>query len=301
MISTVLIFIVTLSSLNSGIKIDPDSLIFVLQEHRLNGWFIQDEIKRSSTDEWNESYPGLAQVYNEFCLDEVLEISFKDNDDQIINAELFRMADSGGAYGLFSVSRKPDGIAAGFGNESYMSDSCVCFWKGDYFVRVHSSASGGTVSEGVSMIASAIDDNIYNEDERPDIIELVPDEIFVTERTRYFRGNAGLNLVLPFGSDDISGFSDGVYCDFGTHQILLFEYESEGSRQKWYEKIDKNLDNNKRFSKIPGEDNYLYFTDKEGNNIVFGSAGKYIIGYMGKDITRQPEIFERIEDALYDI
>ena len=288
-----------LASFLFQVKTEADSVLQIIQDDKeLDGWSVQDNGKHFFSYQWIDYYPGLADLFSEYGLRELLILNFIDAGDQIIHAEIYRMHDHGGAYGLFSVSRDSGGMLAGYGDESYKDNKSIYFWKGNYYIKIFTDLETSSVKEGLALIANSIDHRIDAEGQRPEIIDILPEEGFVTDQTRYFRGGAGLNFNLQFGHKDISGFSEGVYSDFGTHQLLLVDYESEEASIKWLEKIRKYFDNSRQYDLLYEDCAGYRFMDEEGSYIVFGSIGKYILGFSGKDITRQPEIFERVEDLL---
>lgn len=276
-----------------------DSLLMLLPaDSVLNGLAVQDDVRYFESSDISDFSPEMVQIYYEYGLIEMIRANYLYSANNEIISEIYHMDDSGGAYGLFSVSRMTGGNQAGYGDESYQSDRCVYFWKGNYYVRVYSDDTSREVIDVISRIASLIDASIESEGRWPEIIEFLPEEGFVMERTRYFRGGAGLSSGLPFGFDDIPGFIEGVYSDFGTYGLIVLKYESDESREVWFEKITGSLSNNKRYREVPDDDNYERFEDKDGSSVIFGNTGQYIMVFMGRDFTRQPEIFERIEDAM---
>ncbi len=300
MFSTVAAIFISMGFLLVNLENERFSIYLLLPgNNELNGWFMQDNVKYFTGNEVSVYFPSMVHIFSEYGLKKFITASYTNAGNQIITTEIYQMTDHGGAYGLFSVSRKSGVKKAGYGDESYQNDKCVYFWKGNYYVKVHADIKSKKAREGILQIVSAIDKKIDDEGRRPAIIELLPEESFVTEGTRYFRGSAGLSSELPFGYDDISGFSEGVYGDFGTYRLIILKYESPEDRKTWLEKITCNLPNNKRYHKISDNDDDHRFGDKEGNNIVFGSVGIFIMVYIGQDVTRQPEIFEKIEDAMF--
>ncbi len=301
MILAFVVYVILFGSCPLQAGTDEDSVIYAIKnELILSDRFLQIETTQYSSGEWNIEYPGMATVFSEYGLQEFLKIEFSTRDDRIISAEIYRMEDNGGAYGLFSVLRNSEGSLSDFGNESYKDDNCIYFWKSNYFVRIFSEMHNEISKNEIYLVADSIDNKIEKDGRRPLIIELMPEEGFVRERTRYFRGSAGLEFNLPFGQDDIAGFNEGVFSDFGTHQLLLLEYETSEASENWLGKIRSSLDNNKRYTFLNTDSQRLFFEDKDNNNLVFEVIDKYIVIFIGKDITRQPEIFEKIEDSLYN-
>ena len=301
MISAIPAMTLVLASFLFQVKTEADSLLQIIRDDKkLDGWSLQENGKHYVSDQWIDYYPGLADLFSEYGLRELLILNFIDAGDQIIHAEIYRMHDHGGAYGLFSVSRDTSGILAGYGDESYKSNKGIFFWKGNYYIKIFTDLETNSAKEGLGLIAKSIDCRIDEKGQRPEIIDILPEEGFVTERTRYFRGGAGLNFNLQLGHREISGFVEGVYSDFGTHQLILFDYESQETSIRWLEKIMEYFDSSEQYDLVQKDCAGYRFMDKGGSYIVLGSIGKYILGFSGKDITMQPEIFERVEDLLLE-
>ena len=301
MLSVLPAMTLVLASFLFQVKTEADSVLQIIwDDKKLDGWSLQDNGKYYLSDQCIDYYPGLKDVFYEYGLKELLVLNFIDTGDQVIHAEIHRMHDNGGAYGLFSVSRDTTGTLAGFGDEAYKSNKGIFFWKGNYYIKVSTDLKTSSVKEGLGLIAKSIDHRIDEEGKRPEIIDILPEEGFVTERTRYFRGGAGLNFNLRPGYREISGFLEGVYSDFGTHQLILLDYESPEASLRWLEKISEHYDNSEQYDPVHKDFAGYRFMDGEGSYIVFGSFGKYIMIFSGKDITRQPEIFERVEDLLLE-
>ncbi len=288
-----------LASILFQVKTEADSVLQIIRDDKkLDGWSLQGNGKHYFSDQWIDYYPGLEDVFHEYGLMELLVLNFIDTGDQVIQAEIYRMHDHGGAYGLFSVGRDTLGLLAGYGDESYKSNKLIIFWKGNYYIKVFTDLETNSAKEGLGLIAKSIDRRIDEEGQRPEIIDNLPEEGFVTERTRYYRGVVGLNFNIQFGHRDISGFREGVFTDFGTHQLLLIDYENPETSKRWLKKISEYFDKSEQYILVAKDCTGYRFIDKGGSYIVLGRIDKYILGFSGKDITMQPEIFERVEDLL---
>jgi hypothetical protein len=266
----------------------------------LKGWYLNDIVQHVPFDSISSFAPGMHQAYAEYGLKELILAGYTDGSDHLINVEIYHMDDDGGAYGLFSVSRGMNGVSSQYGNESFKTEREIHYWKGDYYIKIWSKSDKKKVMDGICEIAAAFDSKDILNGSRPELTNILPEEGFVTESTRYFRGSAGLNMLLPFGQDDISGFREGIYSDFGTHRLIIFEFEGSGNREVWLDKLIKSLRNQKRYTDFSASGSDYLFEDKEGNKLVIGSVDTFVVVFYGKDVTRQPEIFEKIEDVLYD-
>ncbi len=301
MINVAVLFIILLQSLFSLENNDKDSFLLILPDaSELSGWIAANGPLFHTCGEWEELYPDMKQVFLEYGLRKIVTAEFINKDGNVIYLEIKWMNDNGGAYGLFSVSRMHEGSKAVFGDESFSINNKLHLWKGDYYIKIYSNSTEKDIKDGIFHMADIMDNKIKPPGLRPKVIEFLPEEGFVSERTRYFRGSGGMNHNTESDIDYISGFDEGAHGDFGTYQILLLKYQNTDSLTKGLEFACETMRMDSRYIYTESNNyvNYDYFEDKEGNKVVFGSFRNYMMIYTGQDLTRQPEIFERIVDAI---
>ncbi len=261
----------------------------------IEDWETGEDIIIMGEDEWKREHPGMAPVFEEYGLSGILIAGLTDISGKAISIEAYCTKDDGGAFGLYSVSREPESEFAGIGDEATLSDNYLNMWKNNCYFRLYSVDAG---RDAMVKVACRLDEAVEGSGTRPRIIELLPDEEFVSELTSYFRGGYSLSLSHPFGPDDIAGFREGAAGDFGSYRLYVFDYLDNDSAQKALERIFQAMINSKRYNFAGNGCPVNFFEDKEGNRVTLHHSANYVMIFSGTDITRQPEIFEQIEDAI---
>jgi hypothetical protein len=126
-----------------------------------------------------------------------------------VRASVFRMRDSSGAYGLFSVKREPDvegNSRFPFGADGFRTGDRAVFWSGAYVVEL------GGDEQAVNAWAALVAPNLRGASVKPAIIGQLPVEARIPGSERFLAGAAGM------GSD------------WGVDPLLLgFEHSAEAA------------------------------------------------------------------------
>ncbi|TVR68507.1 MAG: hypothetical protein EA408_13345 [Marinilabiliales bacterium] len=273
-----------------------DTLLMFLEcRDSIDGWAI-NEIREVAPGDLNAHYPGIVPLFEEYGLAGMYVVTLADDTGRLIMIEVCRMGDAGGAYGLYSVTRDPGSEFTAAGDESALSGKTLHIWRDIYYIKLLSEEAD---KDELMKVGYRLDSSIESSGDRPRIIELIPDEEFVSDRTGYFRGGYSLSYFQPFGPDDITGFGEGAVGDFGSYRLMIFDYSSYDKAVKGLSEACGSLLNSKRYTAGDDQCPDIIFEDKDGQRMIIQAYGRYLLLYTGMDITIQPELFEQIEDIIY--
>lgn len=301
MLNSVTVLFFALASVFLQDREDGDSISTILpEENWIDSWSLNNDYRHFSYNELTDTVGKLNDIYREFGLKELYTARYSDDKGQHIFVEIYFFEDDEGAYGLYSVNRKDQGTILLFGNESSATANSLNYWAGKYFIRISTESAGNEVKKGVNLITAAIDKGIEKRGNRPALIDALPDEEFVSERTMYFRGRAGLNYGLPLYFEYISGFSEGVYGNYGTYELLILEYDDIENAGQRLDQVISDMVACDTFEEVKSNGSFQsHFIGKDdGMKLIFAVIDRNIVFYRGKEIARQPELFERVEDFL---
>ena len=239
---------------------------------------------------------GGADIYYEYGFKEVIAEHYMDDENNSIRVEIYKMKDPGAAYGIYSVSESPDAEAFKIGYHGEMSDYHIRFWKDNYYILVSAMDSGEEIEDGMKKIASFIDGKIPQKGEKPEIVNHLPEENFIS--AKYVRGNLGMNNVYSFTFQDIFGYNEAIAGDYSHFKLFIMAYDSKENSSENLEKAGESMKDLDKFSGYEPHERGFSFTDNEGNNLFFSLFNNYILLFIGEDLTYQPEMFELIEDSL---
>ena len=136
---------------------------------------------------------GAAELYLAYGFQNLVVRRFEKPEQPSIMAELYEMASSEDAYGVFSFEHQDEPVGIGQGSE--FGGGLLRFWKGKYFVSVYAEGEGKEVEPAILRSGRAVADSIPGTGPEPKIIQYLPDQTFglVDKSIRYLKSHVLLN------------------------------------------------------------------------------------------------------------
>jgi hypothetical protein len=148
--------------------------------------------------------------------------------------DVFEMASSRDAYGVFTHSREGEAVAVGQGGT--FGYGTLSFWKGRFFVSAHAERESERSRSAVVALGQAVAAAIADTGEPPPIVARLPREGLDEATVVYVRHPRLLEAHVPVGPDNPLGVSPaapaavGRYrADGGTADLVVVEYEDEAA------------------------------------------------------------------------
>jgi hypothetical protein len=174
---------------------------------------------------------GQAESFFAYGFERVDVQRYQNDSGGQVNVEVWRLADSGGAYGLWTAMRS--GAPAGVGIDSD-SDGArrLAFWQDSAFVQV--TANQPLETSQMETFARAVASSLPEGGERPALLERVPQGGLQAGRLIYFREELSIQNDVYLGGANILGLSQetgGVLARYTLDEqevrLLLVEYPEE--------------------------------------------------------------------------
>ncbi len=136
---------------------------------------------------------GAAELYLAYGFENLTVRRFEKPGKPPITVELFEMASSDDAYGVFSFEHQDEDVGVGQGSE--FGGGLLRFWKGRYFVSVYAEGEGADVESGILEIGKGAANSIPTTSPAPRLIDFIPGKGFglVEKSLRYIRSHVLLN------------------------------------------------------------------------------------------------------------
>jgi hypothetical protein len=116
----------------------------IFQSPEAEGWkWDEKEIKYNSRTLF-EYIDGAAELYLAYGFQNLTVRRFEKSDQPPITIELYEMASSEDAYGVFSFEHQDEAVGIGQGSE--FGGGLLRFWKGKYFVSIYGEGGGRRLS-----------------------------------------------------------------------------------------------------------------------------------------------------------
>jgi hypothetical protein len=136
---------------------------------------------------------GAAELYLAYGFHNLTVRRFEKSNQPPITLELYEMASSEDAYGVFSFEQQDEAIGIGQGSE--FGGGLLRFWKGKYFVSIYADGEGVEVESTILKTGRAAANVISATGLEPKLIDFIPgkDLGLVDKSVRYLKSHVLLN------------------------------------------------------------------------------------------------------------
>ena len=136
---------------------------------------------------------GAAELYLAYGFQNLRVRRFEKPNQPPITLELYDMASSENAYGVFSFERQDEAVGIGQGSE--FGGGLLRFWKGKYFVSIYADGGGVEVESALLTIGRTAAGLIQEMGPGPKLVDSIPgkDLGLVDRSVRYLKSHVLLN------------------------------------------------------------------------------------------------------------
>ena len=187
------------------------------------GWRWDNQEERHDSRTLYGYMDGAAELYLSYGFQDLTVRRYVKPGLPAITVELYKMASSADAYGVFTFERQDD--PAGIGQGSEFGGGMLRFWKGTYFASVYAEGEGAEVESALTRMGKAVADAIPMTGPEPELIGSVPGgELgLVDGSVRFLRSHVLLNQRFFVAHRNILNLG-------GTTEAVLAEYRRDGQK-----------------------------------------------------------------------
>ena len=218
---------------------------------------------------------GGAEIYQEYGFVRVIVQDYKSAKGKSVSLEIFEMASSDAAYGMFTFKRSGQGKDLSLGAGAELESYYLNFWKGRFLVTLTGFDEAPETVEGLLAFGRAVDSKIGAGGPVPELVRLLPAEGLIAGSVKYLKGLLGLNNVYPFYTARGLAFQDAVRALYESGEtLIILDYGTPEARRAAWLELRAGLEKSGRFERPT---NYLadavVFKDGKGQYVAFGEAG----------------------------
>jgi len=189
---------------------------------------------------------GAAELYLAYGFQNLVVRRFEKPGQPPIMTELYEMASSEDAYGVFSFERQDEPVGIGQGSE--LGGGLLRFWKGKYFVSVYAEGEGKEVEAAILNSGRAVANSIPATGPEPKIIQFLPGQKFglVDKSIRYLKSHVLLNQRFFLSHENILSLSRETEAALATYlsnrqkvQLLLIRYPNSSKAREALQSFTK--------------------------------------------------------------
>jgi hypothetical protein len=122
---------------------------------RAAGWTRSPQIQMYSPSDLWEYIDGAAEQYLTYGVQDVATAKYTHTSGTVMGVDIYRMADSVNAFGIYRQELSPKARPVAIGVEGRAGSSSLKFWFGSFYVKLTASPAGGQQPE-IEALASAI-------------------------------------------------------------------------------------------------------------------------------------------------
>lgn len=172
-----------------------------LLPHEIHGWKAEEKDDVYDTQTIFDYIDGAGEVYRAYNFKLLLARRFAKEGQPDIIADLFEMASSKDAFGVFTHDLEGDD--AGIGQGSIYKGGLLSFWKAHIFVSLYSEEETEEAKNALFALGKIVASSIKEEGEMPDIVSFLPQDNLVEKSAHYFHNHLILNYHFYVSDENI--------------------------------------------------------------------------------------------------
>jgi hypothetical protein len=189
---------------------------------------------------------GAAELYLAYGFQNLTVRRFEKLNQPPLIVELYEMASSEDAYGVFSFEHQDED--AGIGQRSEFGGGLLRFWKGKHFVSIYAEGEGAEVESGILVMGRAAANSIPAMGSEPKLVGFVPgkDLGLVDKSVRYLKSHVLLNQRFFIAHQNILNLNRNTEAVLAQYlqdkqktQLLLIRYPNSKEAEDAYQSFMK--------------------------------------------------------------
>jgi hypothetical protein len=182
---------------------------------------------------------GAGEVYRAYNMQHCLSRQYVAPEGPPIILDVFEMASSYDAFGLFT--HDPDGDRLAIGQGAVYRSGWLGFWKDHFFVSLYADDETEAAKQALLELAGKVASLIKKEGPKPQILSRLPKKGLQTASVRYFHDHPVLNRHYFISTENIlrlGGRTEAVLAAYqvkeGAALILLVHYPDAEKAKEAY-------------------------------------------------------------------
>ncbi len=289
-----------LFALNCVVGQEKEDITKLLPESgQFKDWNIKDSISVFSGENLFSYINGGADIYLEYGFDKVAICKYINPTSNYIQIEVYKMTSDSSAYGIFSINSSGKGKSIELGNQAWLYDYYLDFWKGPCFVRCTSGRKDAGLLDTLQMFAAFVDSKIKESGSEPGLTNVISLDNIDFRNIKYFTGIIGLGNVYNFGHGAIAGFSEGAVGYSDDLMLFVFSYKDDHKSREWFASAKGKMQMNKKYLDYLQKENGFTIKDKAGISFCFISYSRFLIIIKGLGWEEAQPLLEQIRKNLH--
>jgi len=261
----ILILLAVVASYNSFSQSGPGSML--PGDTELPGWRPSGELKVYGRENLSSLLKDETNLVLEYGFRNIVSRDYFNFSGKVINIQVYTMDNTFGSCGIFLHKSKGEKVFKEFGNACFENSNSFTFWKQYYLVRMSSTSSGDSISDGFRLIAGVIDSKIKSRGLFPAILGLSTDK---PGNVTIFKGPLGLANIYYFSPLNIFKIYEGVAIENGEDKEIILKYADNNEAVRRFSESAGILSGMQKFSDFIMVGGYTFsLKDAKGKTLLF--------------------------------
>lgn len=183
----------------------------------ISGWQAESADESYDREALYQYIDGGAELYLTYNFQRVVARRYVKQQAPEIVLEIYDMNHPCDAYGIFSAERQDEEV--GIGQDSEYGGGLLRFWKDRYFISILAVGDETVAKPTIFELGRQVAAAIPAPGERPDLLQLIPQENLLQNRIRFFHDHAILNRQYFLASENILNLDRQTDCVFAPYQV----------------------------------------------------------------------------------
>jgi len=224
---------------------DSKDLMTTLQTllpREINGWKAVEKDEFYDPQTIFDYINGAGEVYRSYNFKFLLARRFSKTGQPDLVVDLFDMATSEDAFGVFTHDL--EGEEAGVGQGSTYKGGLLSFWKDSFFVSIYTEEETEEAIAALFALGRKVDSSITKEGKEPEVVSFLPRKNLAEKAVHYFHNHMILNYHFYLSDENILLLNQktevalGIYAEGDDkNYLLLVRYPEERKASQAYEKF----------------------------------------------------------------
>jgi hypothetical protein len=208
------------------------------------GWKTDGQDKVFTRQTIFDYMDGGGEIYLAYDFQQILAREYARPGAPRIVAEVYQMASSSDAYGVFTHDR--DGQPIALGQMGLYSAGLLRFWKDHFFVRLQAEDETPEVKAALMTLGNGIALGIPQEGKKPSLLMALPPQGLIEPSVHYFHTSVSLNIHYFLDDSNLLDLNSRTEAILARYQqgsdkpyLLIVRYPRPGDAQAAFEQFSK--------------------------------------------------------------
>jgi hypothetical protein len=237
-------FLILLGSILLAPHAAPADENMVRLPQEVQGWKADGQDKVFTRQNIFDYMDGGGEIYLAYDFQRLLAREYARPGAPRIVAEVYQMASSRDAYGIFT--HDTDGQPVSVGQAALYSAGLLRFWKNRFFVRLQAEDETPEVKTALMALANQVASGIPQDGRKPPLLTALPPQGLIEPSVHYFHTSVSLNIHYFLADSNLLNLNSRTEAILARYQqgtekpyLLIVRYPRPGDAKAAFEQFSK--------------------------------------------------------------